>query len=289
MRRRAHVPSSSYALLSLSEAPLDRTAFDRRGNRAGGALGTAIAAHAIVLSLIAGMARLQPPATAVAPDVVSSIGRFVFTKPTGEGSSGRQGGGDRSSDPVALLRARGMDARSVVAAAPASLAAPDTIAPERDPAPVLPVVAMGADDLARLGALDGVPGLPSDARGPGDSGIGTRPGPDRGLGDGPGVGVGEGRYGVGNGVTGPQLIHRTPPQYSPEAMRAKVQGVAVLSGVVGVDGTLHDIRVVRSLDAAFGLDREAIACVKQWRFRPGMRQGKPVAVYVTIEVAFTLR
>jgi protein TonB len=265
-----------------------RTAFDRRGNRAGGALGTAIAAHAIVLSLIAGMARLQPPATAVAPDVVSSIGRFVFTKPTGEGS-GRQGGGDRSPDPVALLRARGMDARSVVAAAPASLAAPDTIAPERDPAPVLPVVAMGADDLARLGALDGVPGLPSDARGPGDSGIGTRPGPDRGLGDGPGVGVGEGPYGVGNGVTGPQLIHRTPPQYSPEAMRAKVQGVAVLSGVVGVDGTLHDIRVVRSLDAAFGLDREAIACVKQWRFRPGMRQGKPVAVYVTIEVAFTLR
>ncbi len=72
-------------------------------------------------------------------------------------------------------------------------------------------------------------------------------------------------------------------------MRAKLQGVAVLSGVVGVDGMLHDIRVVRSLDAAFGLDQEAITCVRQWRFRPGTRQGKPVAVYVTIEVVFTLR
>jgi len=136
---------------------------------------------------------------------------------------------------------------------------------------------------------DGVPGPPTTARGPGDTGVGTRTGRDRGLGGGPGDGLGDGPYGVGNGVTGPDLIHRTPPQYSAEAMRAKLQGVAVLSGFVGVDGMLHDIRVVRSLDAAFGLDREAIRCVEQWRFRPGTRQGKPVAVYVTIEVAFNLR
>ena len=141
----------------------------------------------------------------------------------------------------------------------------------------------------QVGAIDGIPGPPTDARGPGNSGIGTRTGPDRGLGEGPGPGIGDGPYGVGNGVTGPELIVRTPPQYSAEAMRAKLQGVAVLSGVVGVDGKLHDIRVVRSLDPAFGLDREAIACVKQWRFRPGTRYGKPVAVYVTIEVAFNLR
>ena len=106
---------------------------------------------------------------------------------------------------------------------------------------------------------------------------------------GPATGSAIGPYGIGNGVTGPALLHRTQPQYSADAMRAKIQGVAVLSGIVGVDGTLHDIRVARSLDGTFGLDQEAIACVRQWRFRPGTRQGKPVAVYVTIEVAFTLR
>ena len=118
---------------------------------------------------------------------------------------------------------------------------------------------------------------------------GRDPAADRGLGDGPGDGIGDGPYGVGNGVTAPDLIHRTQPQYSADAMRAKLQGVAVLTGIVGVDGRLHDIRIARSLDAAFGLDQEAIACVRQWRFRPGTRQGKPVAVYVTIEVAFNLR
>ena len=170
-----------------------------------------------------------------------------------------------------------------------SLATPDTIAPEREPAPSLPVMPMNAGELPQVGAVDGVPGPPTDARGPGDSGIGTRPGTDRGLGERPGDGIGDGPYGVGNGVTAPDLLHRTQPQYSADAMRAKLQGVAVLTGIVGVDGRLHDIRVARSLDAAFGLDQEAIACVRQWRFRPGTRQGRPVAVYVTIEVAFNLR
>ena len=129
----------------------------------------------------------------------------------------------------------------------------------------------------------------TDARGPGDGGIGTRPGSHGGLGEGPGDGIGDGPYGVGNGVTAPALIYRTSPQYTAEAMRAKTQGLAVLTGIVGADGRLHDVRIARSLDAAFGLDQEAIACVRQWRFRPGTRQGKPVAVYVTIEVAFNLR
>ena len=280
--------SSTYALLALSEAPLDRTAFDQRGHRAGGAFGTAVASHAIVLLVILGLARLPQPASTPARAVASPIARFVFAGPVGDGS-GRSGGGDRSTEAAALARTRGADLRAVPVASPRTLATPDTISPERDAVPALPVRPMDAGELPQVGALDGIPGPPTDARGPGDSGVGTRAGRDRGVGDGPGDAIGDGPYGVGNGVTGPALIHRTPPQYSPEAMRAKLQGVAVLSGVVGVDGLLHDIRVVRSLDAAFGLDQEAIRCVKQWRFRPGTRQGKPVAVYVTIEVAFNLR
>jgi periplasmic protein TonB len=288
MRRRAIASSSSYALLALSEVPLDSTAFDQRGNRAGGAFGTAIATHAVVLLALLGLARLQPPVSPSPPAVPSAIGPFIFTSRVGEGS-GRSGGGNRSLDQAALVRTRGADLRAVPVAAPQTLATPDTIAPERAAVPALPVEAMDAGALPQVGALDGVPGPPTDARGPGDTGIGTRTGRDRGLGEGPGDDVGDGPYGIGNGVSGPAILYQTRPQYTPEAMRAKVQGVAVLSGVVGVDGTLRDIRVARSLDGTFGLDQEAIACVRQWRFRPGTRQGKPVAVYVTIEVAFNLR
>ena len=50
-----------------------------------------------------------------------------------------------------------------------------------------------------------------------------------------------------------------------------------------------EVRIVRSLDPTFGLDREAVAAVKQWRFAPALRQGQPVPVLVPIEVSFTLR
>jgi TonB family protein len=49
------------------------------------------------------------------------------------------------------------------------------------------------------------------------------------------------------------------------------------------------VRIVRSLDSVFGLDNEAMKAVRQWRFSPGTRTGEPVAVLVTIELAFTLR
>jgi len=280
--------SSSYALLYLGEASVDRTAFDQRGHRAGGAFGTAIAAHAFILLSIWGIARVDHAVAPLPTARASAIEPFIFTGRAGDGS-GRSGGGNRSADPASLVRTRGADARAVPVTSRQSLATPDTIAPEREAAPSLPVMPMNAGDLQQVGAVDGVPGPPTDARGPGDGSTGTRPGSHRGLGEGPGDGIGDGPYGPGNGVTAPDLVHRTQPQYSVDAMRAKLQGVAVLTGIVGVDGRLHDIRIARSLDATFGLDQEAIACVRQWRFRPGTRQGKPVAVYVTIEVAFNLR
>jgi len=43
------------------------------------------------------------------------------------------------------------------------------------------------------------------------------------------------------------------------------------------------------LDGVFGLDKEAVTAVRQWRFAPGKRNGEPVAVFVTVDVSFTLR
>jgi periplasmic protein TonB len=287
--RSSRTPHSSYALLYLGEASGTPTAFDARGVRAGGAIGTAIAAHVAIVLVLWGLAQVPTavqPSSAAAP---TSIAPFVFLQSGGPGS-GSDRGGDHSPDPVARLRTRGTDAIAVPAAASPSLATPDTITPESVPTLAVPVKPMNAGDLPQVGAVEGVPGPPTTARGPGDGGIGTKPGSDRaGLGNGDGNHVGDGPYGPGSDVTPPTLMFRALPQYTPEAMRAKIQGVAFLTGVVGIDGRLHDIRIVRSLDGAFGLDQEAIKCVQQWRFRPATRQGKPVAVFVNLEVEFNLR
>jgi TonB family protein len=87
----------------------------------------------------------------------------------------------------------------------------------------------------------------------------------------------------------PTLLKKVDPQYTADAMRAKVQGLVVLECVVLADGTVGRVEVIRSLDSTFGLDQEAIKAAKQWRFRPGTRFGEPVAVLVTIELTFTLR
>ena len=67
------------------------------------------------------------------------------------------------------------------------------------------------------------------------------------------------------------------------------QGVVELEAIVLPDGSVGEVRIVRSLDSVFGLDQEAIKAVKQWRFVPGTRLGQPVAVLVGVELQFTLR
>ncbi len=79
------------------------------------------------------------------------------------------------------------------------------------------------------------------------------------------------------------------PSYTADAMRAKVQGTVWLECIVMPDGTVGDVRVTRSLDSVFGLDQEAIKAARQWKFVPGMREGEPVPVLITIELTFTLR
>ena len=74
---------------------------------------------------------------------------------------------------------------------------------------------------------------------------------------------------AGNGVETPKLIREVKPQYTAQAMRAKIQGEVLLECIVMPDGSVGNIRVVRSLDAAFGLDQEAIKAARQWRFQPG--------------------
>jgi periplasmic protein TonB len=96
-------------------------------------------------------------------------------------------------------------------------------------------------------------------------------------------------YRPGNGVTRPRVISDPPkPSYTADAMRAKVQGLIGLEAVVSPDGTVGEIRVTRSLDRRFGLDDEAVATLKKWRFVAGAKDGVAVPVLVEVEMSFTL-
>jgi protein TonB len=127
--------------------------------------------------------------------------------------------------------------------------------------------------------------------GGGGTGTGTGVGPGTGSGYGPGWGggTGGGAYREGNGVSSPVLIREFKPNYTSEAMRARIQGVVTMEAVVMPDGSVGDVRIVRSLDQQFGLDKEAISTIRKWRFKPGMRLGQPVPVLIVVEMSFTLR
>ena len=77
-----------------------------------------------------------------------------------------------------------------------------------------------------------------------------------------------------------------PPKYPSAAMRAKIQGIVEVEAVVLTDGTVGDVRVIKSLDITFGLDAQAIAAAKRWQFKPGTYNGQPVPVIVTLLLEF---
>jgi TonB family protein len=95
-----------------------------------------------------------------------------------------------------------------------------------------------------------------------------------------------GAYRIGNGVSPPRLLSKVEPEYSEEARMAGLAGTVVLFVVVTQEGTPTDFRVLRTL--GLGLDEKAIDAVNQWKFAPGTKEGKAVAVQATIEVNFRL-
>jgi TonB family protein len=88
-------------------------------------------------------------------------------------------------------------------------------------------------------------------------------------------------------TTRPTLISKVEPNYTDAARAAKYSGSVLLEAVVRKDGTPDAIQVVRA--AGFGLDEEAIAAIKQWRFKPATRNGEPVDFKITMEVNFNLK
>jgi len=206
-------------------------------------------------------------------------------RPTGGG-----GGGDRSLLPASKGRLPKAAVRQFVPPSavlanpaprltmePAILAPPDVILP------VVNITAYG-DPLGRIGP-------PSNGTGSG-GGIGS--GKGGGVGSGKGGGAGEGEGGGFGGavasVTGeftrPVPIYSPDPEYSDEGRRARLQGTVVLQVVIETDGKTRDPKVLQSL--GLGLDEQAMKTVALWRFKPALKNGKPIAIYANVYVGFHL-
>jgi len=159
---------------------------------------------------------------------------------------------------------------------------------------VPPQVHVAENRMLNLGSPTSAPlpaAPPSNGTGSG-GGIGSGSGGGVGVGHGPGAGpgsgggIGGGVFKVGGGISAPQAVSTPDPEYTEEARRAKTQGTCVLWLIVDAEGRPRDIRIVRGL--GFGLDAKAIEAVKQWRFEPALKDGKPVNVQISVEVGFRL-
>jgi periplasmic protein TonB len=302
-RDSAHPGSAGHVTVHLDhlhpkEVPFS---FETQAPRMSGALGFSTVFHAVlVVSLLFIASRLPDAAPldlrqALMEEPPST--RIVFLNQPGPGGGGG-GGGNKSIEPPRLAQEIGKDKITV------PVTKPPEIQPVRSPEDELPkqdfnipAKAMASAEQSLVGVLDGMKSSNSTtSQGPGSgggagtgTGTGIGPGTGSGLGPGWGGGFGGGAYRPGSGIENPRLLREVKPQYTADAMRAKIQGTAVLDCVVTPEGGVSECEVVRSLDSSFGLDQEAVKAARQWRFVPGKLRGQPVPVLVTIELTFTLR
>ena len=271
-----------------------------RRERIARSLAGSLASHVVGVAVVALLLSLAPARVYEVIETNRENYGIVWIPEEGPGGGGGGGGSESLELPSQLL---------VEGADPVEISLPVEEPPEvdqPDPEPeervldtqqiAIPAMAMAAALETRAGILDGLMASAGLSRGSGEgSGAGTGQGTGIGSGDGAGLGpgqgggVGGGAFRPGNGVSPPRLLREVKPQYTAEAMRAKIQGTVWLEVVVLPDGTVGDIRITKSLDPVFGLDQQAMDAARQWRFAPGTRFGEPVPVLVGLELYFNLR
>jgi len=263
---------------------------DASEKRLGGAFGASALFHVLVVVLGVLIAHIPQAQTVFRP--TQNPPRMVFLPIEGPGGGGGGGGNKMEAPPPKLELPKQAKAPAVQ---PPKLQPPKPEPPKPEPQMTIPLQTT-APTLANVPGLVEAPPAATEARGSGSgpgagtgTGSGSGPGSGSGLGPGSIAGFGGGAYRPGSGIELPRVRIEKKPQYTADAMRAKVQGIVELEAVVLPDGSVGDVRVTRSLDRTFGLDQQAINAVKQWQFYPGMRLGQPVPVLVTVELTFTLR
>jgi len=88
---------------------------------------------------------------------------------------------------------------------------------------------------------------------------------------------------VGGVIQPPRKLHEVAPLYPTIAQASGIEGVVILEAVIAEDGSVRDVRALRSIPL---LDQAAIDAVRQWRFSPTLLNGEPVPIVMTVTVSF---
>jgi TonB family protein len=249
--------------------------------------------HLLILGLLILPAAVTGPlfSTQTLVSLYSNSVPLVLNAPPDSPSGGGGGGGRRALTPPSKGELpRSADRQLVPPMVETKNFAPDLIVESTIIAP--PTETLQALNV-QIGDPNGVIGPLSPGPGKGGgvgTGDGTGVGPGNGPGAGPGGGGGTGggtTYTVGGGVSEPRLVSRTDPEYSDDARKARIEGTVELLIIIRADGTVQFDSLRKGL--GFGLDQSAIDAVKKWKFLPSRRDGKPVPVYMSVFVNFSVR
>jgi len=86
----------------------------------------------------------------------------------------------------------------------------------------------------------------------------------------------------------PELVTKIDPVYPSDARDAGVDGKVVVQAVIRENGTVGDIQVLTAVPGWPSLDRNAVEALREWKYRPAMKDGYPVSVYATVVIQFRL-
>ncbi|MFQ5790596.1 MAG: energy transducer TonB [Acidobacteriota bacterium] len=141
-------------------------------------------------------------------------------------------------------------------------------------------------DLRDYGGLDTEVSAGTGGGVGGGEGTGVGTGTGWGVGPGEGGGFGGGKYRPGGWDVDPVVVYKPPvPAYPPKARERMLTGEVILQIVVKLDGSTEVLGVIKSLPYCV---EAAMENAKLWRWKPALKEGKPVEAMGIITVEFSL-
>ena len=121
-------------------------------------------------------------------------------------------------------------------------------------------VPVSDSELIDVGGIVGIPDGPPDPRG--------------------------GAMALSGNIDPPVKVFSPRPLYTEEARRAGIQGIVILEAVVDAEGSVRNVKILKGLP--MGLDQSAVDTVMTWKYQPAKMEGRPVPVYFTFTISFSL-
>jgi protein TonB len=236
---------------------VNRTA-DRNRPASRGTLGVSFAVHAIVVAVIVAAPIVAPIVMPVPFDAVAAFNAPAPVPP--------------APPPPAPPRPPDVDETGEASTVP--VRAPDRIADEIAHVPTVPAGLIGGITCEPATQLPRCPGAGLVG------GVDFTPGPAAPVAPPPAI------HRVGGVIRPPEKIQHVNPVYPVLARSTRTEGLVILEAIIAPDGTIRDLRTLRAHPL---LEAAAVDAVRQWRYRPTLLNGVPVAVVMTVTVTFQLQ